>query len=80
MTGCIATDLHYTRYQYIPRNCQPVLYAQRIHNQSYYQIPPQYYRVRDYSCNPITRYRNYSNAPLVVERPSGTIIVPRSWD
>jgi hypothetical protein len=80
MTGCVATDPYYSGYRYIPRNCQPVPYAQRIQSQSYYQTPPQYYRVRDYSCNPNTRYRNYSNAPLIVERPSGTIIVPRSWD
>ncbi len=80
MTGCVATDPYYGGYQYIPNNCQPVPYARRVQHQSYYQAPPQYYRVRDYSCNPYTRYRNYSNAPLVVERPSGTIIVPRSWD
>lgn len=80
MTGCTTTDQCHGGYQYISRDCQPVPYAQRIQHQDYYQMPPQYYRVQDYSCNPNTRYRNYSNAPLVVERPSGTIIIPQSWD
>jgi hypothetical protein len=54
----------------------------RPYSQSHrtYSVGPQYYRTQDHGCYP-TRYKNYSNAPVVVERPYGSnIIVPRSWN
>ena len=42
-------------------------------------VGPQYYRAYDNGCGP-TRYKNYSNAPVVLHRQGGTVIIPKSWD
>jgi hypothetical protein len=41
-------------------------------------VGPQYYRMHgDPGCG---RIRNYMDAPIVVKRRSGSVIIPRSWD
>ena len=76
-----ATQAYYQSHQSYQPAQQSYYHGNRSHcnqNQSYV-VAPQYYRVQDYSCQP-TRYKNYSNAPIIVERPQGNIIIPKSWD
>lgn len=82
MVGCVAGP-YTAAYSY--NNSYP------LGNQPYYPgncdlsqvtvVGPQYYRAYDNNynnCN--TQYRNYSDAPVIVNRPGGNIVVPRSWN
>lgn len=92
LTGCVVPyDGSYSgSYSY---NSYGYNVGYQTANQPYYQnqsyvnvVGPQYNRAYEgYNggCNNQynTQYRNYSNAPVIVERPGRTnIIVPKSWD
>lgn len=49
------------------------------HQHQTYNVGPQYYRATGVPCG--VRVQNYTNAPIVVNRPHGSReIIPRSWD
>ena len=72
----------YYDYNHTYRPAQTTYYPSR---QRYYDcdrtvvVGPQYYRGTDNSWGAV-RYKNYSDAPLVIKRPHGTVIIPKSWD
>ena len=95
LTGCVAgpydASYSYQSQSYRPAYTQQYVPAHREYHQAHHQYQPsyrhqqvtiagpQYYRVQETSCRP-TRYKNYSDAPIIVERPGGNIIIPQSWD
>jgi predicted aminopeptidase len=89
LTGC-ATDGYYYQSSggYYQRPSVSFAYSQSYDQPSYHSnrcrervfVGPQYYKTFVDSPGPVS-YKNYMNAPVVVERPSGSaVIVPRSWN
>jgi hypothetical protein len=82
LTGC-ATDGYVYKssggyYQRPSYYSQP--YQQPEHCEERAFVGPQYYKTFVDSQGPVN-FKNYMDAPVVVERPyGGSIVIPRSWN
>lgn len=83
LTGCVAGpyDASYSYQSYRPAQ-RSFYQSNRSYCDGYqtYTVGPQYHRAYDRGWGQ-TRYKNYSNAPVIVSNPnrSTNIIVPQTW-
>ena len=81
LTGCVVPCTEYSYQSYRPAQ-RPFYQSNRSYCDGYqtYTVGPQYRRAVDNGYGP-ARYKNYSDAPVIVKRPGqSNIIVPHSWD
>ena len=80
LTGCAVPCTDYSYQSYRPAQ-RPFYQSNRSYCDGYqtYTVGPQYRRAYDSGWGQ-TSYKNYSDAPVIVNRPGGNIVVPRSWN